>query len=183
VEAIDFVKTELIKQDKKNRSRIRLIEGTNFSVPVDTVIVATGQVPDFSYLPPNIKQKIVTHNTIIVNNLTMETPIAGIFAVGDITGGKKTVVDAIEMGRKAAQGVGCYIRKVGKFRRIFERLSEFDYQPPYKIIRKRSLKGNRVEQNLLDKENAVTSFFEAELGFTEEEAKKESSRCLQCGKR
>jgi len=183
VEAIDFVKTELIKQDKKNRSRIRLIEGTNFSVPVDTVIVATGQVTDFSYLSPNIKQKIVTHNTIIVNNLTMETPIAGIFAVGDITGGKKTVVDAIEMGRKAAQGVDCYIRKVGKFRRIFERLSEFDYQPPYKILRKRSLKGNRVEQNLLDKENAVTSFFEAELGFTEEEAKKESSRCLQCGKR
>ncbi|MCK4576956.1 FAD-dependent oxidoreductase [candidate division WOR-3 bacterium] len=183
VEAIDLIKTELIKQDKKDRSRIRLIEGTNFSVPVDTVIVATGQVPDFSYLSPNIKQKIVTHNTIIVNNLTMETPIAGIFAIGDITDGKKTVVDAIEMGRKTAQGVDCYIRKVGKFRRIFERLSEFDYQPPYKIIRKRSLKGNRVEQNLLDKENAVTSFFEAELGFTEEEAKKEAFRCLQCNKR
>ncbi len=183
VQAIDFIKTELIKQDKKDRSRIRLIEGTKFSVPVNTVIVATGQVPDFSYLSPNIKQKIVTHNTIIVNNLTMETPIAGIFAVGDITDGEKTVVDAIEMGRKAAQGVDYYIRKVGKIRRIFERLSEFDYEPPYKIIRKRNLKENRVEQNLLDKENAVTSFFEVELGFTEEEAKKEASRCLHCNRR
>ena len=183
VQAIDFIRTELIKQDKNNRSRILLLEGTNFSVPVDTVIVATGQVPDFSYLSPNIKQKIVTHNIIIVNSLTMETPIAGIFAVGDITGGKKTVVDAIEMGRKAAQGVDCYIRRVGKIRRIFERLSEFDYQPPYKIIRKRILKGNRVEQNLLDKENAATSFFEVELGFTEEESKKEASRCLQCNRK
>ncbi|MCK4322073.1 FAD-dependent oxidoreductase, partial [candidate division WOR-3 bacterium] len=116
------------------------------------VIIAIGQVPDFSFLPSPIKQRIVINNTVIVNHSTMETPLRGIFAVGDITDGKKTVVDAIEMGRKAAQGVDCYIRKVGKIRRIFERLSEFDYQPPYKIVRKRILKGNRVEQNLLDKE-------------------------------
>jgi len=183
VQQIEFAKTQLLKRESGERSAIKLLEGTSFKVPADFVIVATGQSPDFSFLPEDIKQKIVSNNAIIVNHQTMQTPIQGIFAAGDITDGKKTVIDAIEMGRKVSLGVDKYLRKVGRIGRILGRISDFDFEPQYRLPRKKAAKGNRAEQDLLPEENAVTSFFEVELGLTEEEAQEEASRCEKCNRK
>ncbi|TES92101.1 MAG: hypothetical protein E3J87_06160 [Candidatus Cloacimonadota bacterium] len=183
VEGIEFIRTELIKVKGKKRSRIKQKEGSNFKVDADAVLVATGQVPDFSFLTSTISEKIVQDRRITVNPITMETPIAGIFAAGDIIGKKRTVVDAIEMGRKAAKGIDWFLRGVGKIRRLIEQFGEFDYPLPYTVPRRKSVSGKRKEQKLLDSEKAITSFLEVELGYTQEEAKKEASRCLQCSRR
>ncbi len=183
VTGLELVRCTSVYDGEERRFSPQFDESKVEKIYGDIVIIAIGQTPDFSFLPLPIKQKIITNNTVIVNHSTMETRLRGIFAAGDITDGKKTVVDAVEMGRKAAHGVDWYIRKVGRFGRAFEKFIDFDYQPSYRIPRRRSITGTRLKQNLLSKENAVTSFSEVELGFTEEEAKNEASRCLQCNTR
>ena len=147
------------------------------------IIIATGQEADFSFLPTPIKERIVRNNTILVDNTTMSTAIPGIFAAGDTIPGQKSVVDAVAMGRKAARGIDWYLRGAGRLKRAFERFIEFDYQPNYKIPKKKPALGKRAEENILPKKKATASFLEVELGFTKELAQKEAARCLQCNKK
>jgi NADPH-dependent glutamate synthase beta subunit-like oxidoreductase/TM2 domain-containing membrane protein YozV len=183
VTGLELVKCTSVYKGEGRKFNPQFDESKHEKIDGAIVIIAIGQYPDFSFLPPPIKQKIVINNTVIVNHSTMETPIRGIFAVGDITDGAKTVVDAVEMGRRAAIGVDWYLRRVGRFRRTLEKFIDFDYQPYYRIPRRKSIKGTRLEQNLLPKENAITSFSEVDLGFTKEEARKEAARCEQCNRK
>jgi len=183
INGVEFIRTELIKVKGKNRSEIKILEGTNFITDVNMVIVATGQRPNLSFLPQEVQNRIVKDMHIIVNPITMETCIKGIFAAGDINGLEKTVVDAIEMGRRAADGIDWYLRGTGKIRKFIENLAKFDYPIQCKVTRMKSIKGKREQQKIVDKEKAVRTFGEVEMGFSREEAKKEASRCLQCNRR
>ncbi len=182
VSGVELVRTELRMRKEGRRSDVISLEGTNFTIDCDTVLIATGQQQDFSFLPREIQDKLVRDSCIKVNTQTMETLVPGIFAAGDITGGRRSVVDAVGMGRRAASGIDWYIRRAGKLQKIMERLSDFDYPLPSSLPRRKAIKGKRGEQKLLELNMAVTSFLEVEKGFSKEEAKKEASRCLQCNR-
>ncbi len=183
VTAVEFVKCISVYQDETMRFSPKFDESERQQTDADFVIIAIGQQPDFSFLSPAIKQKILANNFIMVDHTTMETPLKGIFAAGDITDGGKTVVDAVEMGRKAATGIDWFMRRISRPRRAFEKFLNFDYEIPYKIPRKKTINGTRLKQNTISKKNALNSFSEVELGFTKEEAKKEASRCEQCNRK
>jgi NADPH-dependent glutamate synthase beta subunit-like oxidoreductase len=183
ISGIELKRTELRKVAGKPRSEIIPIEGSNFTISCDYVLIATGQEPNFNFLPEVVQNKIKDIKSIHVHPLTLATQIPGIFAAGDITQRqKRTVVDAVETGRKAAQGIDWYLRGVTGFGRMVERLTRFDYPLPRTIDQKSRTKGKRNEQQLLDRQKATGSHAEVELGLSEEEAKKEASRCLQCNK-
>jgi NADH-quinone oxidoreductase subunit F len=183
VQGIEFIRTKLLKVRGGKRAKIETIEGSNFRVTTDIVLIATGQTPDFSFLPSDIRKIIVRDSGISVNPTTMETSITGLFAAGDVINKEKTVVDAVGMGQKAAQGIDWYLRGGGKISRLIEKFTEFDYPLPYSIPLGTILKGRRHKQKVLEKEKAVSSFNEVEKGYTLEEAKKEASRCMQCNRR
>jgi NADH-quinone oxidoreductase subunit F len=183
VEEVEFAKTELEKNTKGKRSRIRIVEESTFRVKAGTVLLAKGQHPDISFLPSEIRQKIVKDSHISVQRGTMETSIPGLFAAGDVTGIRKSVVDAVDMGRRAAQGIDWFLNRAGAWGRMVEKLLSFDFPttsfPPH---RERGRGTTRIEREIIDTEKAVTSFLEVELGYSKEDAKKEAHRCLQCNK-
>jgi NADPH-dependent glutamate synthase beta subunit-like oxidoreductase len=183
VAAIELVRTELKKGAGSSRSEVLVTEGTNFSVSCDHVFIATGQEPDFDFLPDDVQKEIMDTGSIRLHPITMETPLPGIFAAGDVAGNTmNTVVDAVETGRKAAQGIDWYLRRVSAWGRMLERLTAFDYPIPHTLPPGSRKTGRRRAQKLLEKEKASSSHAEVELGLSEEDAKAEASRCLQCNR-
>jgi len=86
------------------------IDGTEFVVKADTVIVAIGQRPDASAekLAQSLQQQ---HGRVVVDAETQMTSRPGVFAAGDIcAGGGMTVVGSVKEGQRAARGLDAYLR-------------------------------------------------------------------------
>jgi glutamate synthase (NADPH/NADH) small chain len=105
VSAIECLQCELGEPDDSGRRRPIPIEGSNFTVPVDTAILALGYWPDetISKTAPGLE----THDwgLITVNPETLETSVPGVFAGGDAVTGPDLVVTAMRAGRTAAASI------------------------------------------------------------------------------
>ena len=107
VEAIECLKARLGEPDESGRRRPEPIEGSNFVIEVDNVIIAIGETPDTAWMEGFEKTK---WGTLVVDENYM-TSIEGIFAGGDAVLGPKTVVEAVATAKKAAEGILKYIEK------------------------------------------------------------------------
>ena len=111
VSAVECLQCELGEPDDSGRRRPIPIEGSNFTVPVDTVVLALGYWPDTSIgeTTPNLE----THNwgLIVASAETGETSQEGVFAGGDAVTGPDLVVTATVAGRQAAQSITEYLAK------------------------------------------------------------------------
>lgn len=109
VKAIECIKMKLGSPDDSGRRRPVPIEGSNFIIEVDTVIVAIGQNPN--PLLPRLTPQLKTNSdgTISVDE-NLETSIKGVFAGGDIITGSDTVISAMGAGKKAAYSIDRYIK-------------------------------------------------------------------------
>ncbi|MCK8824992.1 NADPH-dependent glutamate synthase [Fuchsiella alkaliacetigena] len=110
VKGLECVEMELGEEDSSGRPRPIPIEGSNFTIEVDTVIVAIGQGPNplLSKKTPELETND-WHN-IIVDEESYQTSIAGVFAGGDVIGGNATVIAAMGDGRGAAQAIDEYLQ-------------------------------------------------------------------------
>lgn len=105
VSGIEVVKQELGKPDGSGRRSPVPIEGSNYVIDVDTVIIAIGQSPN-----PLIRQTTSGLETqrwggIIVEEDTMKTSKDGVYAGGDTVTGAATVILAMGAGKKAAAAI------------------------------------------------------------------------------
>ncbi len=109
VSAIKCVKMELGEPDASGRRRPQVVEGSEFVIEVDQVIISLGTSPNplirNSYDALEFSQK----GTIIVNEDTMGTNIEGIYAGGDAVTGAATVILAMGAGRKAAKAIAQHL--------------------------------------------------------------------------
>jgi glutamate synthase (NADPH/NADH) small chain len=102
---------KLGEPDEKGRRRPVQIEGTNFSIAVDTAIKALGYWPD-----PAIGETttgLQTHSRGLITVVDKEmgtTSRPGIYAAGDIVTGPDLVATAMIGGRKAAQAINEYLK-------------------------------------------------------------------------
>jgi NADPH-dependent glutamate synthase beta subunit-like oxidoreductase len=100
---LECIKMELGEPDMTGRRRPVPVEGSNFSLDADLVVIAIGESPDTQ--PFEGKLATGPGNTILVNPFTMETSLPGVFAAGDSVSGPATVADAILGAEKAALGI------------------------------------------------------------------------------
>lgn len=115
--SIGCVRMELGKPDESGRRRPIPVEGSEFLVELDTLILAIGETPNLSFLPKEVE--ITEENTIGVEPFTMETTREGVFAGGDVVSGPATVVEAIVAGKRAAESIDRYIKsKIRSGRKI-----------------------------------------------------------------
>jgi glutamate synthase (NADPH/NADH) small chain len=109
-------KMELGEPDSSGRRRPVPLEGSEYYMDVDLVVVSIGVSPN-PLIPRSMPElKISKWGTIEVNPDTMESSIPGIFAGGDIVRGGATVILAMGDGRKAAAGMHDYISKTLKMK-------------------------------------------------------------------
>ncbi|MBN2522526.1 MAG: NADPH-dependent glutamate synthase [Bacteroidales bacterium] len=104
-------KMELGEPDSSGRRRPLPIEGSEYAIDVDLVVVSIGVSPN-PLIPHAVKELNVTDwGTIKVDPETMQSNIPGLFAGGDIVRGGATVILAMGDGRKAAAGIHKYIQE------------------------------------------------------------------------
>ncbi|MCK5137996.1 MAG: NADPH-dependent glutamate synthase [Bacteroidales bacterium] len=116
-------KMELGEPDASGRRRPIPIEGSEFFIDVDTVVVSVGVSPN-PLIPQSMKELDVSSwGTINVNKETMQTSIPDIFAGGDIVRGGATVILAMGDGRNAAAAMDRHIK--GKVRELISLIKEF----------------------------------------------------------
>lgn len=106
--ALECVKMSLGEPDETGRRAPVPVEGSEFTIESDMIILAIGEKPDLTFLPKEIE--ITEAGTIAVNPFTMETSMPGVFAGGDVVSGPATVVEAILAGKRAASSIEHYLK-------------------------------------------------------------------------
>jgi len=112
VKQIRVIKMELGEPDDSGRRRPRPIEGSEFLMDVDLVIMAVGSNAN-PLLTQNTPDLQLNRWGYIEVNEEMQTSILDVFAGGDIVTGAATVISAMGAGKKAARGMHHYLQSEG----------------------------------------------------------------------
>jgi len=110
VTKIECVKMELGEQDITGRRRPVPIQGSEFMLHTDSVIMAIGQSANTAFLLKTVE--LTNQKTIATNPFTLETSSPSIFAGGDAVLGAGTLIEAILAGKQAAFSIDCYLRGI-----------------------------------------------------------------------
>jgi len=108
VHSLECIRMTLGEPDATGRRTPKPIEDSEFTVQVDSIILAIGEAPDLSLLPHGIE--VNENNTIAVEPFTVETNMPGVFAGGDCVSGPATVIEAVLAGKKAADRIEQYLK-------------------------------------------------------------------------
>ncbi len=180
---IEVIRMKLGEPDASGRRRPLPEPGTEFTLHCDTVIPAFGQAPDVSYFPTHVKGvKTSKWKTVVTDPWNFMTDRAGVFSGGDCQMGAKTVIECVAQGKLAARAMDAYLRdpspehmqQVSKLIEAEERKPDLISIVPYKPVEP------KVKMPMLPYEQRVRNFKLIEMGYTPEQAKRESARCLQC---
>jgi heterodisulfide reductase subunit A-like polyferredoxin len=183
VTGIECVKMELGEPDDSGRRRPVPIEGSEYTIVIDSVLIAIGQSPDTSYLTDDAKLNVAKWGTIEVNEQSLMTNIDGVFAGGDNVLGPASAIEAINHGRRAAIAIDKYIRGE-PLEGIDEAMAEEKVLKYDDLVltEEQKVKEDRQKASFLAAAERVKSFDEVvSKTFTEEAAKQEAARCLNCG--
>jgi NADPH-dependent glutamate synthase beta subunit-like oxidoreductase len=162
--------------DEQRRFSPKFAQGTETVIPCDTVILAIGQASDLSFLEPSDGIEVTRQGTPKIDPATLMTTAPGIFAAGDIAFGPRLIINAVADGKKAAEQIDKFLRG-----------SEWQPKPQYVQITvldhhkmaEQYDEYSRLAVPVIPLERR-TGLAEVETGFTEEQARREASRCLQC---
>ena len=179
VAGVEFVRMQLGEPDASGRRRPVPIKGSEYIVPADTVIPAVGQTPDLFFLQKETGIAASRRDTIVVNQHSFRTGRGNVFAGGDATLGAATVIEAVACGKLAAKSIDGYLRgedmdEVAKRLEAEEQVPDLISIVPYKPVEP------QVRMRMLPFPERDCSFELIELGYTEEMARREAARCLQC---
>jgi NADPH-dependent glutamate synthase beta subunit-like oxidoreductase len=164
---------ELGEPDASGRKRPVPIEGSEFTVDADTLIVAIGQAPELPFTDDQLKAS--PQGTLPVDDTSLATSKPGIFAGGDAVTGPAMVTDAIGAGRKAANSIDRYLR--GESLAVPEEVPVVSYEE-LTLTCIEPLPRAKAEK--MPAAERVKGFAEVESGLTEEVAATEARRCLSC---
>lgn len=175
VKSVTLQLMELGEPDASGRRRPVAIEGKTEELDVDSVIVAIGQKlvnEDVSEL------KLTDRGNIEADIDTFKTNIEGVFAIGDATNrGASIAIEAIGEANRCALSIDAYLNgedietRVPYISRRDEELIDFQSKEKCPARKPQVLSAAERKNN----------FDEVCLGYTEENAKAEASRCLECG--
>jgi len=150
--------------------------GTESVIPCDTAILAIGQASDLSFLAPEDGVETTRQGTIKIDPDTLMSTASGIFAAGDIAFGPRLIISAVADGKKAAENIDRYLRGAAwKPRPKYVQVTVLDHHKmaeEYDEYSRLSVPVTPLERR--------TGVAEVETGYTEEQARREASRCLQC---
>jgi len=178
LEAIECIRMELGEMDQSGRRRPVPVEGSEFRVEVDTLILAISQEPDVSLFGGD-GLNFSKWNTLEVDPETLSTNIRGIFAGGDVVTGPNTVTEAMAHGKTAAQMIDKYI-KGETLEREYKVTRPALHIEAVKLTEEETKSLKRPKVQSLPVEQRLKDFSEVELGFTEAAAILEAKRCLRC---
>lgn len=189
VTGLKCIRMKAEKLPGAKRSSILQIEGSEFDLPCDLVLPATGQklqYPVLDHINEYYKTESLQLNkwkTLDADEQTFQMNIPQIFAAGDAVTGPTNIIQAIAGGKAAATYMAQYILDqpfsykqkpfISTKDQLVKQTKEL-YQDQFEFVEK-------YEMPVL-KESERDNFKEVELGYQEQEkVMDEVSRCLECG--
>jgi glutamate synthase (NADPH/NADH) small chain len=109
VKEIECLKNELGAPDASGRRKPVPVEGSNFRIPVDIVVIAIGQSPNPLIPKSTAGLETGRWGNIVVGQDTMKTSKKGVFAGGDVATGGATVILAMGQAKIAAKAMHAYL--------------------------------------------------------------------------
>ena len=162
--------------DAQRRFSPTFAPGTETIIPCDTVILAIGQASDLSFLSPADGVEATRQGTLKIDPETLMTTAPGLFAAGDIAFGPRLIISAVADGKKAAEQIDKYLRgPEWKPKPQYVQITVLDHHKMAEQYDEYS----RLAVPVIPLERR-TGVAEVEIGFTEDQARREASRCLQC---
>ena len=167
-------------QDENGRFAPEYDENDTVSVPCRHIIFSVGQAIDWGHMLDGMHVELRPNGTAIANRLTYQTSVSDIFVGGDVYTGPKFAIDAIAAGREGAVSLHRYVHEhctltIGRNRRDFIELDKDNIRVDAYDSSKR-----QIPEKPEEKDQAAT-FRDLSFTLTEEQVKKETSRCLSCG--
>ncbi|UCE66703.1 MAG: NADH-quinone oxidoreductase subunit NuoF [Candidatus Zixiibacteriota bacterium] len=176
---VEFIRNELGKPDASGRRSFREIPGSEFSAPLDTLIVAIGEQMYPYALDGSSGIETVRGGAIAIDENNLSTKREGVFAGGDVVTGPNSVINAIATGKKAAHIIDCYLNERPMIIPAEKRLPEV-YVEPVAVSPEDQGSADRIEPPNLPVEERKRTFAEIELCYSVEDARCEARRCLRC---
>jgi pyruvate/2-oxoglutarate dehydrogenase complex dihydrolipoamide dehydrogenase (E3) component len=169
---------QLGEPDASGRRRPVPVEGSDFFVECDDVILAVGQVSDVDFADADALP-VTGSGTLRADPDTLQTAREGVFAGGDVVSGPANVVTAIAHGKQAAASIHQYLRGQPVARR-------FDVIRPAVDVEPVELTDAEIEQlarpEIPCRPGAirVRDLLEVEQALCSKAAVLEAKRCLRC---
>ncbi len=173
-----FIRNELGERDASGRRRPVAIPGTEYAVPLDTLVVAISEEPETDAVAA-AGIDVNKWGTVQVDPATFETNRPGVFSGGDAVRGPNTVVEAIGDGKKAAVVIDRYLRGEDLCVPPEVRLPEV-FVEAAEVSEDEAAEAARAEPRHLAAERRKENFAEVELVLAEGAARAEARRCLRC---
>lgn len=169
---LSCIRVEFEPGAARGQFSINPIAGSEFTLNVDAVVPAIGQEVELDRWPGLSSDD----KPIVSIDGQHQTSMEGVFAGGDFASLDRFVTHAVGMGKRAAQDIDRYLRKVpvpaGK-----EKL-----EVPYKAINTYYHPDTKREiQDAEALQERLNSFVEVQRGLSVEQAAAESDRCFSCG--
>ena len=168
-------------QDKDGRLTSEKID--EVVIPCDTVILAIGQENSFPWVERDIGLEFDQWEVPIVNPVTYESTIEGVFFGGDAAFGPKNIIEAVEHGHQAAISIHKYCNGQSLEERLTNGMNltstkmglhEWSYSNDFD-------RDERYEVPTVPMENRFKDInIEVELGFEPGQFRREVERCLNC---
>jgi NADH-quinone oxidoreductase subunit F len=176
---IKCVRNKLGDVDSSGRRKPVPIPGSEFTMALDTLIVAIGERPDSDCLAP-MGLALDKGGRVKIDVKTLRTSCQGVFAGGDLVTGPNTVVEAVAAGKKAAEVIDRYLQGKELAEPPKIKLPEVFIEPA--VVSDEELEDvvKRAEPAVLPAESRKKSFAEVELSLSAEQATREARRCLRC---
>lgn len=167
--------------DKDGRFNPKFDESSKEVVPCDYLLLSVGQQFDYKTLLKGEGIELTERNTIMVNDITLQSSKEDIFAGGDVASGPRLAIDAIAAGKEAAVSIHRFVQNGQSlvFGRDNHSYKMFD---KYNLVDSIDYDGTERQRiNHVDAKKAKTTFKDLRGVLTEEQIQKETARCLSCG--
>jgi NADH-quinone oxidoreductase subunit F len=179
VTGVEFTRCVCVFDDEGCFNPTCDLDDTRF-VDADNVIISIGQAADMSFLDADSQLERELWGTLVVDTNTLATNIPGVFAGGDFTTGPTFVIRAIASGRRAAIAVNKYLTGDDSPVYIPDEKSPRHAATGLALDQETTEDQPRIEVQIEDAGQRIADFREVEKGFTEEQGRREATRCLRC---
>jgi len=177
VSGVRCARMKLGERDQSGRRRFVPVPGSEFDLECDMIIPAIGQQVSGKFLEGTEGVQMTRRGAVAADPVTYQTSFPGIFAGGDLFTGPSNAVKAVAAGQQAAVSIEKYI--------LGEELAEKRPAKPkgrdWRAIPKKIESVPRATMPFLSAAQRIDNYKEVELGFSEEQARTEAARCVDCG--
>ncbi len=176
---VTCIRMGLSNPDSSGRRKPVPIEGSEYEITVDSMVMAIGQKVNASFVQAELLNKSGYPE---VNQKTMQTKNNKIFAAGDCVTGPDLVVTAVAAGRKSAIAIDEYLEGavvVGEKALFSSVTAELNELPEEMFAEYQKKSRMRIPHISIDERK--NSFETMELAVEDGVLKDEADRCLSCG--